>query len=86
MFGMGWSEIILIGVIALIVIGPNDFPKMFRKMGEFTGKARVHLGDVLFPVYHGRSIARQYFRLLGLFGILELGISKNKHMPPPSRT
>ena len=41
MFGMGWSEIILIGVIALIVIGPNDFPKMFRKMGEFTGKARV---------------------------------------------
>ena len=40
MFGMGWSEIILIGIVALIVIGPRDFPKLFRSLGQFTGKAR----------------------------------------------
>jgi sec-independent protein translocase protein TatB len=40
MFGMGWSEIILIGIVALIVVGPRDLPKMFRAMGQFTGKAR----------------------------------------------
>ena len=40
MFGMGWSEMILIGIVALIVIGPKDFPKLFRSMGQFAGKAR----------------------------------------------
>ena len=40
MFGMGWSEMVLIGIVALIVIGPKDLPKMFRALGEFTGKAR----------------------------------------------
>ena len=40
MFGLGWSEMVLIGIVALIVIGPKDLPGMFRTMGEFTGKAR----------------------------------------------
>ena len=40
MFGMGWSEMILIGIVALIVIGPKDFPKLFRSLGQFAGKAR----------------------------------------------
>lgn len=40
MFGMGWSEIILVGIVALIVVGPRDFPKMFRTLGQVTGKAR----------------------------------------------
>lgn len=40
MFGLGWSEMVLIGIVALIVIGPKDLPGLFRTMGEFTGKAR----------------------------------------------
>jgi len=40
MFGLGWSEMVLIGIVALIVIGPKDLPGMFKTMGEFTGKAR----------------------------------------------
>ncbi|SLN47847.1 Sec-independent protein translocase protein TatB [Roseisalinus antarcticus] len=40
MFGLGWTEMLVIGIVALIVVGPEDLPQMFRTMGKFTGKAR----------------------------------------------
>ena len=40
MFGLGWSEMVLVAIVALIVIGPKDLPGMFRTMGQMTGKAR----------------------------------------------
>jgi sec-independent protein translocase protein TatB len=36
----GWAELLVIGVVALIVIGPKDLPEMFRTLGRFTAKAR----------------------------------------------
>jgi sec-independent protein translocase protein TatB len=36
----GAFEMLLIGVIALIVVGPKDLPVMMRKIGQFTGKMR----------------------------------------------
>ena len=41
MFGLGWSELLVVGIVALIVIGPKDLPGMFRAFGQFTGKARM---------------------------------------------
>lgn len=41
MFGLGASEMVVIGIVALIVVGPKDLPGLFRSMGEFTGKARA---------------------------------------------
>ena len=40
MFGLGWSEMVLVAIVALIVIGPKDLPGMFRTVGQLTGKAR----------------------------------------------
>ncbi len=41
MFGdIGWAEMLLIGIVALIVIGPQDLPDMFRQIGRFTAKLR----------------------------------------------
>lgn len=40
MFDIGWSELLLIGIVALIVVGPRDLPAMFRTLGRFTAKAR----------------------------------------------
>ncbi len=41
MFGdIGWAELLIIGVVALIVIGPEDLPEMFRQLGRFTAKIK----------------------------------------------
>lgn len=40
MFDLGWSELLVIGVVALIVVGPKDLPVMFRNVGRMMGKAR----------------------------------------------
>lgn len=40
MFDLGWTELLVIGVVALIVVGPKDLPVLFRNVGRFVGKAR----------------------------------------------
>jgi sec-independent protein translocase protein TatB len=35
-----WSELLIVGIVALIVIGPKDLPGMFRELGRFTAKLR----------------------------------------------
>lgn len=40
MFDLGWTELLLIGIVALIVVGPKDLPMLFRNVGRFVGKAR----------------------------------------------
>lgn len=40
MLDLGWTELLVIGVVALVVIGPKDLPGMFRALGKFTAKAR----------------------------------------------
>ncbi|WP_293447934.1 Sec-independent protein translocase protein TatB [Planktotalea sp.] len=40
MLDLGWTELLVIGVVALIVIGPKDLPMLFRKVGQYVGKAK----------------------------------------------
>ena len=40
MLDMSWGEMMMIGVIALIVIGPKDLPKALRTVGQTIGKVR----------------------------------------------
>jgi sec-independent protein translocase protein TatB len=40
MFDLGWGELLIIGIVALIVVGPKDLPGMFRTLGRFTGKVK----------------------------------------------
>src|SRR5690348_1678626 len=40
MFGIGWSEFVVIGVVALIAIGPKELPGVLRMVGQTVGKIR----------------------------------------------
>jgi sec-independent protein translocase protein TatB len=40
MLDIGWAEMLLIGIVALIVVGPEDLPHMFRQLGRFTAKIK----------------------------------------------
>jgi sec-independent protein translocase protein TatB len=42
---IGWMELLVIGVVALIVVGPKDLPMMFRRLGEMTGRVRAMAKD-----------------------------------------
>ena len=39
--GVGFEEMILLVIVAIVVIGPKDLPLMMRKFGRFTGKMRA---------------------------------------------
>jgi len=45
MLDIAWSELALIGAVALIVIGPKDLPKALRTMGYWVRKARLLAGE-----------------------------------------
>ncbi|HEY0028337.1 MAG TPA: Sec-independent protein translocase protein TatB [Allosphingosinicella sp.] len=40
MFDIGYSELLIIAVVALIVIGPKDLPRVMRTVGQWVGRAR----------------------------------------------
>jgi sec-independent protein translocase protein TatB len=40
MFDIGWSELVVIAVVALIAIGPKELPGVLRTVGQWMGKAR----------------------------------------------
>ena len=45
MFDIGWSEFLVIGVVALIVIGPKELPGVMRALGQWTRKIRGMAAD-----------------------------------------
>jgi sec-independent protein translocase protein TatB len=54
MFDLGWGELLVIAVVALVVIGPKDLPYAFRTLGQWMGRARAlarefqgHLDDLM---------------------------------------
>jgi sec-independent protein translocase protein TatB len=40
MFDIGWGELIVIGVVALVAIGPKELPTVLRTVGQWMGKVR----------------------------------------------
>jgi sec-independent protein translocase protein TatB len=45
MFDIGWGELVIIGIVALIVIGPKELPGVLRMLGQWMGKVRRMAAD-----------------------------------------
>jgi sec-independent protein translocase protein TatB len=45
MFDIGWSELLVIAVVAIIVVGPKDLPRLMRTFGAYAGKLRRMAAD-----------------------------------------
>ncbi|HEX7052999.1 MAG TPA: Sec-independent protein translocase protein TatB [Burkholderiales bacterium] len=46
MFDIGFSELLVIGVVALIVIGPEKLPRVARTVGHLAGRLQRYVSDV----------------------------------------
>ena len=45
MFDIGWSELLVIAVVAILVVGPKDLPRLMRSFGHYAGKLRRAASD-----------------------------------------
>ena len=43
---IGWFEILIVVAVAIIVIGPKDFPFMLKKVGTWIGSVKRYIGDI----------------------------------------
>ena len=43
---IGWFEILIIVMLAILIIGPKDFPIVIRKIGKFTGSIKKYFSDI----------------------------------------
>ena len=43
---IGWFEILIIVSIAIVVVGPKDFPVMLKKVGSWIGTAKRYVSDI----------------------------------------
>jgi sec-independent protein translocase protein TatB len=45
MFDVAWSEMLIVGAVALVVVGPKDLPKVMREAGRWMNRARAMAGQ-----------------------------------------
>ena len=43
---IGWFEILIVVAIAIIILGPKDFPIMLKKVGSWIGTAKKHINNI----------------------------------------
>ena len=71
MLDIGWWELVVVAMIALIVVGPKDLPRILRVIGQWAGKARAmarlrldaaaHTLAATFPEPYALQHRRPYF-------------------------
>jgi sec-independent protein translocase protein TatB len=45
MFDISWSELLILGVVTLVFVGPKELPALMRTLGKYAGMVRRHAND-----------------------------------------
>ena len=45
MFDLGWSKLLILAVIAIVVVGPKELPALLRTIGQFVAQLRRHAAE-----------------------------------------
>ena len=70
---IGWLEILIIVSIAIIVVGPKDFPVMLKKMGSWIGSVKRYISNVQNEVSSIEEDKKVFMK------IMTLRVSKRKY-------
>ena len=55
---IGWFEILIIVAVAIVVLGPKDFPVMLKKVGSWIGTAKKYINNIQNEVLRSRFYYR----------------------------
>jgi sec-independent protein translocase protein TatB len=64
MFDIGFSEILVIAVVALLVVGPDEFPALVRTVGRWVGRVRRYVSELRAELDREVSHAEELKRML----------------------
>jgi sec-independent protein translocase protein TatB len=55
-FGLNFPEFVVLAIVALIVLGPEELPRVARSLGKMVAKMQAYLGQVKHEVRHSMHI------------------------------
>lgn len=88
MFDIGFTELVLVFVIALLVLGPERLPQVARTMGHWVGRARAafnHLRQELEAEAYNQEMREKFRKQMEEMGITEEDLRSGKaDLMPPS--
>jgi len=77
---IGWLELLVIVVIAIVVIGPKDFPIVLRKLGSWICKVKKYFSDVQSNINEITNLEENINQNLALKKNKDIETKKNKNL------
>lgn len=85
MFDMGFFELLVVFVIALLVLGPERLPKVVRQVGYWTGRARSTFNNLRYELEreaHNQEMQEKFRKQIAELGLDEKTLSGGTQNPP----
>ena len=75
---IGWVEILVVVVLALLIVGPKDFPIVVKKIGSWVGAIKNYFHDIQKEVTETESIIKDDISINEYFSDIKIKEKKNE--------